>query len=229
MELEVHLTYRCNLRCDYCNRGVSIAKPHTPDLTMEQWERCLMSAPDVLRTKSHGLKVTWTGGEPTLCDVLKFAHRTFELAPHVKQGIETNEASPRAKQALAEMQAAFFVQNRGSVKVDGQPTYEFDKSLFCSPADIGVVPTKCCNWGNHCGISVDAGGMTPCVIGGTIDAILGLGLRTWDWNELTDARLLALCAHCGRSTPWDGHEDQIVMFRGHRMTAEWKAALERCA
>ena len=98
--------------------------------------------------------------------------------------------------------AAKGVHNHRRTAKDSKAAYaeslkEFSRDLFVSPADLGV-KGRACEWAAHCGISVDGAGMTLCAIGGMIDGLFGLGLRTWEWPRLTRAQLLALCDHCGR-------------------------------
>jgi MoaA/NifB/PqqE/SkfB family radical SAM enzyme len=59
MILELHLTYRCNLACWYCNRGCRLWTGHTPDLSRERIRAIVKGAGEVE-------KFVLIGGEPTL-------------------------------------------------------------------------------------------------------------------------------------------------------------------
>jgi hypothetical protein len=236
---EVHLTYGCNLDCAYCNRGIGLtAAKHTPDMTLERYLGWLASLPDVLKRKRH-LRVIFTGGEPTLVPNLEeYILETLKVAPMAKFSIATNEFTPASRDVLKHLADKYRVSNVGSAKPDAKPLYAFAEGMFLSPADtdaprkgadgVHFPNTQPCPWSVRCGISVDSVGMTSCAMGGAVDGILGLGKRTENFMELTDARLRELCAHCGAWTdPADVPETQTVLWRGQRVSREWHAALLR--
>jgi hypothetical protein len=236
---EVHLSYGCNIACEYCNRGIGLtAAKHTPDMTLERYKEWLNELPDVLKIKRH-LKVVFTGGEPTLVPNLEdYFKATLEIAPMASFGIATNEYTQASRDKLKYLQSKYVMTNSGSPKPEGKPAYDFSKGMFLSPADTGAPRkdargkhfpnTQPCPWAVRCGISVDSVGMTSCAMGGAVDGILGLGLRTRKFEELSDERLQALCAHCGAWTdPADVSEEKTIVWRGQRVSREWHAALLR--
>jgi len=236
---EVHLTYGCNLDCAYCNRGVGLtAAKHTPDMTLEKYKEWLAELPGVIKRKRH-LKILFTGGEPTLVPNLEdYMKATLEVAPFARFGIATNEYTQASRDKLKYFFDKYGVLNSGSAKPEGQPMYEFTKGMFLSPLDTGAPRkggdgkhfpnTEPCPWSVRCGISVDSLGMTSCAMGGAVDGILDLGLRTKKFHELSDARLRELCKHCGAWTdPADVSEEKTVLWRGQRVSREWHAALMR--
>jgi hypothetical protein len=201
---------------------------HTPDLTIDTWQRCLRAAPEYVRMKRKALGVYFTGGEPTMLGmdrIQDFIAATLEIAPRPALGIFSNAATPQSREMLATL-AAQGLRNHGAPKVKGQPDYTFSTNMFMSPVDTGITRAEPCDWGFTCGHSVDEYGMTPCPMGGTIDGILKLGVRTWDWNELTTERLMRLCAHCGRNVAEPGPSIEMFDVRGFRMTREWKDAVD---
>jgi hypothetical protein len=248
MVIEAHLTYDCNLRCAHCNRGVGLGN-HTPDLTLEQWEMFLASIPAWLKVK--GVHVLFTGGEPTLLPNLhQFIEMTHRAMPpmgvagvercgqsgNVWMSVASNETTDASRAVLADVYQRYGVLSIGSNKRAGVPSKRFVTDMFLSPVDSGERRDYPCEYAWRCGVSVDAGGMTLCPCGGMIDGILRLGLRTWDWDELTHAHLMRLCAHCGRGLGGRGKlytrdrepACEIVDVHGFRLTREWKEAVERC-
>jgi hypothetical protein len=210
-QAEIHLTYRCNLRCRCCNRCSFLDPPHTPDMTRE----------DVLGFFAQARALRWEpkiiiiGGEPT-------RHPHFEELVHLcaeqsDQRVEvwSNGYSRATQQALARISSVAEVfeetfKRRGSVVHPQQDVY-------CAPVDLGGSRPIC---GQHasrkCGISVDAAGYTPCCMGGAVDGVLGLGARTRVLADLWDADKVArqtrlLCDHCGHQLT------QIAPFLGRRM------------
>ena len=228
VELEVHTTYRCDLHCAHCNRGVGLGIDHTPDMTLDQWRRCLAGVPPIVALKRKVLSARFTGGEPTLRDDLPaFADATLEAVPRAALGIFSNASTPRARRILDDLWTRYGMRNMGGPKPAGQPEYEFSTTMFLDPADTGLRRVEPCTWGSKCGSSVDAYGMTPCPIGGVIDGVRKLGVRTWDWNDLTMARLMRLCAVCGNGLGEPPSSVTVFDVRGFRMTKSWKDAVER--
>ena len=113
---------------------------------------------------------------------------------------------------------------------------------YVSPADFGVVRQKCWQHGSEiCGISVDSGGYMPCAVGGMIDGILNLGLRTKRLADLFDNEKNAaitkdMCAHCGACYTQVLPSDEKPAWRefvqsqpkkfGSHMSPAWMKAFE---
>jgi len=236
---EVHISYKCDLECLYCNRAIGLtAATHTPDMTLDRYKEWLASLPDVLKRKRH-LRIVFTGGEPLLVPNLEdYVKATLEVAPNAKFGVATNEYTQQSRDRLAYFKGKYGMVNSGSAKPEGKPAYAFTEGMFLSPLDTDAPRTdgdgehfpntEPCPWAVRCGVSVDSVGMTSCAMGGAVDGILGLGMRTTNFMELTDDRLRAMCKHCGAWTnPADVPESLTVLWRGQRVTKEWHAALMR--
>lgn len=225
---EVHLSYACNLSCKDCNRGIGLtAREHTPNMTPETYEAWLRRLPDILKRKRH-LKVIFTGGEPTLLpDLEEYVKLTLRVAPMAKMFLATNEYEQASQDTLQYLSKTYGITNVGSAKPEAQPAYAFLEGQFVSPQDIGRPRSEPCPWSVRCGVSVDSKGMTGCAMGGAVDGLLRLDQRTWNFMELTDERLMNLCAHCGA---WDidpSTVDPTLLFewRGHKVSKTWLDAL----
>jgi len=228
LALEVHTTYKCNLSCAHCNRGVGLGIDHTPDLTLATWRKCLSGVPPIVKLKRKVLAAQFTGGEPTLRpDLTDFVDATLEEVPRSALAIFSNAATPHTRSVLDMLWTRYGIRNRGSEKSKGVPDYEFSSLMFLAPADTGLRRTEPCSWGSKCGTSVDEHGMTPCPMGGVIDGLMKLGVRTWDWNALTMERLMRLCAVCGNGLGEPPPSAEVFDVRGFRMTKAWKDAVER--
>jgi len=241
MILELHLTYRCNLSCPYCDRACSICTDHTPDITLGQWNACLRSGPEWFSFKNGSLKVFLLGGEPTLVDkIADYAYAVFDYSPKSSVFVYSNAVGEMAKRRLVELE---------KIKVRIQPETAKDtpenlrlamktwfKTIFVSPRDLGIKAYPCAV-SRRCGVSVDGLGMNPCAFGGAIDGILGLGLRTWNWNELTRERLEETCQNCGMGIrlPNENLKEYLLEkgveafeFNGQVMSRSWyEAAIKK--
>jgi hypothetical protein len=206
---------------------------HTPDMPLDRWVQALRSLPPITLLKHKALAIAFTGGEPTLVTALPdFIRVTRALAPYAAVSVASNASTPQIRRTLAEL-AADGVPNSGGPKPYGQPVSEFYADIFLSPVDTGMARQAPCRWGLECGVSVDAVGMTPCPIGGMLDGVMKLGVRTWDWTRLDWDRLMALCRHCGRGLgsrrrPASKNPNGVPVYdvHGFAMTREWKDAVD---
>lgn len=224
MILELHLTYRCDLACTYCNRGCRIRTDHTPDMTLEQARCVLTTAPEPIA------KIVLIGGEPTLHpDCVEFGKLARELCPDATIQIYSNGYTEHARRVIGQLKELNILNCGGTEKLSGSVTHNLNP--FISPADLGIERKDWCSWAafNSCGYSVDANGITLCAIGGSICGILGLPWRTWDWREAMDReRLLQMCKHCGTYYEFPPiPPERLHDFRGQQMTKSWYDAATR--
>jgi len=107
--------------------------------------------------------------------------------------------------------------------------------FFLAPKDFGVINHRPCH--NHaaigCGISVDAEGYAACSIGGAIDSVLQLGVRTKNLKDLFDVEFVhrqtcSLCDVCGRELGITSHHiAKSQVMHGSLMSPTWQAAVKR--
>jgi hypothetical protein len=113
---------------------------------------------------------------------------------------------------------------------------------FVSPADYGIERKKCWQHGSEiCGISIDSGGYMPCAVGGMIDGILKLGLKTKRLADLFDNEKNAaitkeMCRNCGACyskmvngkelEEWRGYVTSQPKRWGSHMSPTWHNATE---
>ena len=215
---EWHLTYACDLECGGCNRGSFLKKPHTPNMTLEDGREFIRQA-DALGWRPE--LVTLVGGEPTLHPDFQGFLKMLQAWPTSVQ-LWSNAYRPQAQQLieLATRKGATVCRDTqkpgGSIAVSDithepgapgrRPNGEWwSIDVFVSPDDFGLPLRAPCFQHSSiiCGISVDHEGYAPCALGGAIDALLGLGVRTkvladlWDAEKMA-AMTAALCKHCGQ-------------------------------
>lgn len=200
---EVHLTYRCELSCACCNRACFLP-PQTPDMTLADAHEFCQQA----RALDWRPRIMLIGGEPTLHpNFFAFLDVAVDFTGDPRRvEVWSNGYSDRAKEILARVREEnLAVVMEGTIKTASvrHPVQD----IFLAPRDLGRGRDPC---GTHarcadpdCGISVDAGGYTLCCMGGAIDGILGLSVRTrrladlWD-PEFAARQTRALCDHCGQ-------------------------------
>jgi hypothetical protein len=193
-------------------------------MTVADCVRALEAAPGVQQA-------VLIGGEPTLHpDLMGIVAELRSCFPSVALRIYSNAHTADARELLRTLEKLGIYNNGRTMKLEGSVRHG-NPHLFVAPRDIGIERDPC-KWasGHHggtCGFSADAGGLTGCAIGGMIDGILGLGMRSWKWAEFSDRkRLLTLCQHCG-AFPEFRVPGGLGEFRGQVMSKSWLAAVIR--
>ncbi|MBL8853540.1 MAG: hypothetical protein JNK57_06175 [Planctomycetaceae bacterium] len=180
-------------------------------------------------------KIVILGGEPTLHrDLFEFIDIANELSPG-RVEVWSNGYRDAAKQQLARIREEGKAKVcEETIKADGcmvLPQADF----FLAPKDFGVINHRPCH--NHaaigCGISVDAEGYAACSIGGAIDSVLELGVRTRNLKDLFDVELVhkqtcSLCDVCGRELGITSHHiAKSQVMHGTLMSPTWQKAVNR--
>jgi hypothetical protein len=222
MRLELHPTYRCNLACTNCNRACAIRTDHTPDITVDQWRACLESAPEPISA------ISVVGGEPTLhLDIEELVRLSLGHCANVRvfSNLHTQSSRDTVDQ-LVEM-GATCAWGSGKTEAVTHP----NPNLFVAPIDYGLPDRhNHCVWAassDDCGYSVDSHGITACAIGGAIDGVLDLGVRTWDWTKVNDGRVRELCRRCGFRYNFPLALENLGEFRGQVVSPSWLEAARK--
>lgn len=141
------------------------------------------------------------GGEPTLnqdFEAIVAASREFKGDGLVQ--VWTNGRDREMVKHIREKYNASVPEE--TFKAKSRIDFPWD-DYYVSPADYGIERHKCWQHGSEiCGISVDADGYMPCAVGGMLDGVLKLGLRTKRLADLFDEEKNAaitkeMCKHCG--------------------------------
>ena len=229
-EAEWHITYKCDLNCPNCNR-LCFLPPTTPDMTLDDAREFNRQA----RELEWYPRIVILGGEPTLHrDLFTFIDIANELSPG-RVEVWSNGYRDAAKEQLARIRAEGKAKVcEETIKADGcmvLPQADF----FLAPTDFGVINHRPCH--NHaaigCGISVDAAGYSICSIGGAIDSVLTLNVRTRKLKDLFDPEFAhqqtcSLCDVCGRELGITSHHiAKSQVMHGSLMSPTWQKAVKR--
>lgn len=142
------------------------------------------------------------GGEPTMHpDFLEIIRLSREFKG--KDGLVQVWTNGRDRELVAHIREKYNASvPEETFKAKSRIDFPWD-DYYISPADFGIERQKCWQHGSEiCGISVDSGGYMPCAVGGMLDGVLKLGLRTKRLADLFDNEKNAaitkeMCRNCG--------------------------------
>jgi hypothetical protein len=202
--------------------------------------RAFFDQADALSWKPHIIII---GGEPTLhpefMEFVALARSRTDREIQIFSNAHRPEARELIELARAEHSASLVKETwkpAGSVERAGDKAErDWSDDVYLSPADHGLELRIPCfaHSSEICGISIDHEGYSPCAMGGAIDALLGLGVRTKVLADLFDpqkyaAMTAALCEHCGwrmeMKLPDMPKERQLC--HGTPMSRTWRKAFE---
>ncbi len=219
-DVEIDITYRCNLRCANCNRSCTQV-PSTLDMPVDRIRSFL--------AESHDMGIEWRrirllGGEPTLhpklpavLEALAAHRRTHHAGMRIV--LCTNGSGGRVRRALAKLPEGIEVKN----------TFKGPRQRLFRPFNMAPRDLKRYRWADFssgcriledCGMGLTPMGIYPCAIAGGIDRIFGFGLGR---HHLPDAgddmadQLNVFCRLCG-------HFGFAWPTRGARRTGTWDIA-----
>lgn len=234
--VEVHVTYRCDLGCLYCNRGCFSHIEFAPDMSLEYFTKFI----DECKSLNFPVKeFVIIGGEPTLHkDCIEFIKLAKDYTDSIGGMVIlfSNNYSERAHSVIEYVKS-------NNLCVVYEPTFKTKKvnhaespddfCVFISPTDIGKKRIDPCGCYIYCGFSMDSLGYTCCSLGGMISSLLCPEVRTRNLKDLLDNnfiewQLSKLCKHCGallckRS---DILESVLYEFCGTKMTRTWYDAFK---
>lgn len=183
----ISLTYRCNLRCDRCNRFLNVMPWKDSDLS----EGDLKRAGELVHQRGYQPgRIRFTGGEPLLHPQFdRMVDAVWETWKPLRCLVSfTNGVLPRPRYRLR--------YSWGKSKNKG---HDVMRPWMISPADLGMSPhggfrvgSTC--WAQRgCGRLFDAFGFAPCVFAGSLGRVLRMDPYYAEpvlWNDRE------MCKHC---------------------------------
>ncbi|WP_425037299.1 radical SAM protein [Primorskyibacter sp. S187A] len=221
--LEIDLTYRCNMRCNDCNRSVTQA-PENTQLDHADIQRHIQ---DWIARSYRWDRIRLLGGEPTLhpdflriVEDLKVYRR--EHAPKLIIEVISNGFGERVNKTLDQLTPDIRIVNTAKTS-NTQPVHQ---TFNRAPCDFPEHQNS--DFSNGCFVTELSGmGLTPsgyyhCAVAGGIDRIFDLKLGRDAVPEISDDMredMQALCRFCGHFTA----QMQEVPAE-ERLSPSWKDA-----
>lgn len=198
--IEIDITYKCNLGCVNCNRFCGIA-PSEECMTIEQIHKFVKQS---ISNNIMWKKIRVIGGEPTLHkDVIKILGILRKGFPSAFIQLVTN---------------GFWFGNFDSGKISKDWNIDIENSkkivnFYDNFAPISVAPrdfpeykwvefsegVKQCFIATFCGMGLSPFGYYPCAVAGAIDRVLGFDLGAKTIPSLLEREEMCkiLCSFCG--------------------------------
>jgi len=225
-QIEIDITYRCNLSCANCNRSIARA-PENLDISIDTIAEFVQVS---LQKKIHWRRIRVLGGEPTLhpqfmeiIDLLR-SYRDNGFLCSIE--VVTNGYGSFVNRKLKELPDDFWIEN--SRKETGyQPGF---RPFSMAPVDDPDYSQACfkngCEIISVCGMGLTPLGYYPCALAGGIDRIRGQhGGRSNlpDSDDDMEDILEWACRLCGRFK--DGHhipKELVPLLQIELISPSWE-------
>jgi radical SAM family protein/4Fe-4S single cluster protein len=217
-DIEIDITYNCNLRCFNCNRSCRQA-PTKENMGLEQIEKFIKESKD---KNIKWRKVSLVGGEPCLHpDILKIIALLLayqnEFSKQTKIYLVTNGL---IKDVLKNIPKSINIVN-SEKQSSAQEGFE---SFNVAPVDLKEYKNKDfkngCKILKDCGMGLNMYGYYPCAVAGGIDRIFGFDNARKHLPEKNDEmfdQLNTFCKLCG-------HFKKHDIIDTEKMSKSWKEA-----
>jgi hypothetical protein len=221
--IEIDVTYKCNLRCYNCTRCCGIA-PSEDRMTAVQIERFIKESID---KNKHWSRIRLIGGEPALNpEILKIVDMLLAYKNKYNPGCSivfaTNNFGKEVKEVLSSLPDGLDIEstNKHGIKHDFMlfnfaPCDLKRYSFTDFRAGCGVV--------SDCGLGLTPYGYYPCAMAGAVDRIFGFNIGRkelpYDGDDMLDL-LNILCRYCGWFIRKSRHVNKQVTSK------TWQKALD---
>ena len=183
MHIQISITYRCNLKCQYCFQFFDeLPSVCDSDITTDE----IIVASKVLMFYSQSIdKVRVFGGEPL-------------LHPEVKSICNAIRHYWQPKRYMGVFTNGIYRNNMEGIYSKIRPVDKKEHiPIMISPYDLGIFSdigfTKQCAFQNKCGNSFDCFGFTSCAMAPSFGRLFGIDVHHWAPVLFTDPNF---CRHC---------------------------------
>lgn len=230
INVEIDITYLCNLQCHNCNRSLGEGQvPSRDRMTVAQVRRFLE---DSVEAKTRYNRLRLIGGEPTLHPqfneivrlVVDYRNKHW---PDAKIEVNTNGYGAKVNRILSTIPEGVDKIRNTSKESNDQPDHV---SFNVAPLDVEEYRkseyANGCWITDKCGLGVTPYGYYPCAVAGSIDRIFGFDLGRKKFPDSKDDMLNELrkfCALCGHFK----RDDHGV--GGPLISSSWKKAYAQAA
>ncbi|BAI61025.1 conserved hypothetical protein [Methanocella paludicola SANAE] len=203
--IEIDITFKCNLKCYNCDRSCTQA-PSELTMSLEQIRKFIDES---ISNDKHWSRIRVLGGEPTLHpDIDKILKILLDYkenySPTTWLELTTNNFGPEVNRKLLKVPRKIYVNNTRKM---GRFQKKFE-AFNLAPCDNRIYAftdfTNACWITNDCGMGLNRYGYYQCGAAGSIDRVFGMniGLKKLPvyQSEFYDQKtnLCSLCGHFAR-------------------------------
>ncbi|MGQ9864646.1 MAG: glycosyltransferase [Bacteroidia bacterium] len=210
-EIEIDITYECNLKCLNCNRS-STQAPTQEGMTLAQIQRFIQES---IELGKKWQRINLLGGEPTLhkdfLEIVKLILNEYILkhSPKTLLQITSNGYGQMVQERLSQLpKHENIVIDYASFKEDRVVSYfsPFNDAPIDQPDGDQKEYYKGCWVTAYCGIGLNHLGYYPCGVAAGIDRVLRLNLGIQSLREVDENianHLNIFCRYCGNFTDYE--------------------------
>jgi hypothetical protein len=199
-QIEIDITYDCNLKCFNCNRSCRQA-PSKGQVSLAQIDKFISES---IKQSRRWKRIRILGGEPTLHpDFIEIISRLLsykrEFSPDTVIQVATNGFGVSVNEVLGRLNKEVLIENTFKSSIVNQFS-----SFNAAPRDSFMYKfadySNGCYVINGCGMGLTPFGYYPCAVSGGIDRVLGFDLGRTSLPEVKDHMLDLLerfCQYCG--------------------------------
>ena len=221
--VEIDITYRCNLRCNNCNRSCTQA-PSSRDISLEAIEDFIAQS---INRQFRWRRVRLLGGEPTLHPELTkitYLLRAYRQKHNQQMRIVlcTNGSGSEVRRNLALVPDD--IEIKSTSKIGRQRLFRpFNLAPVDNPLFRFADFSAGCRIIEDCGLGLTPQGYYVCAVAGAIDRVFELGFGREQLPSIDDDLRDQLHAFC----PLCGHFGFLWPTRKAKMSPTWKEAYRR--
>lgn len=210
-QIEIDITYECNLKCLNCNRS-STQAPIKEGMTVKQIETFLQES---IELKKKWNLINLLGGEPSIHkDFLEIVNLILneyivKYSPKTILQITSNGFGELVKNRLSKLpKHEQLIIDYASFKEDRIVPYfsPFNDAPIDKPSDIDKEYHKGCWVTSYCGIGLNQAGYYPCGVAGGIDRIFKFNLGVYSLKNVDESIVRYLekfCRFCGNFSDYE--------------------------
>jgi hypothetical protein len=217
-QIEIDITYDCNLKCINCNRSCTQA-PTKDGMSLDQIIEFIR---DSIKLKRKWRLINLLGGEPTIhIDFVVMVNEILNkyiipFSPQTVLQITTNGYGSFVKEKLSQL------PNHPQILIDEASFKDGNVTSYFSPFNDAPIDNislrhdeynKGCWVTSYCGIGLNHLGYYPCGVAGGIDRVFELNLgvkRLADVDESISKLLDSFCRYCGNFTDYSNNFGNFI-------------------
>jgi hypothetical protein len=227
--IEIDITYACNLACYNCNRSVRQA-PSPDHMSVKQIEKFIEES---IEAGIKWKRVRLLGGEPTVHKQLfeiidRLLAYKNKHSPSMRLVVSTNGHGDQVKRILSQLSDEVTILSTDKEGNDN-PFYAFNLAPRDSKMHRYVDYSMGCHVPATCGTGLTPYGYYPCAVSGGIDRVLGLDIGRKSLPKEGDPmseEMRRLCEWCGNFRR-GGYAKWFETAEGDVQSSSWVEAYKR--